>query len=177
MSRRRRRCALFALLLCASSGETLARAEEPDAILSVGLLELFPPTTVALTSELPLGRRVSVAATTGLGVRSLAGGGSTTGWTAMLRPRWYMLGRVTEGLHVDIALAYARAVEGPIQGDLQPPAGLSTGPVAGYETRPFPGPLVLGIELGLLHAVWSAPEGGGVPWLQPWGDVTAGLAF
>jgi hypothetical protein len=177
MSRRRRRGALFALLLCASSGEALARADEPHATLSVGLLELFPPTTVALTTELALGRRVSIAGMTGFGVRSLSGGGSTTGWTAMLTPRWYILGRVAEGLHVDVTLAYARAVEGPLQGDLQPPAGVSTGPVAGYETRPFPGPLVLGIEVGLLHALWSAPEGGGVPWVQPWGDVTAGLAF
>jgi hypothetical protein len=177
MSRRRRRGALFALLLCAWSGEALARADEPHATLSVGLLELFPPTTVALTTELPLGRHVSIAGMTGFGVRSLSGGGSTTGWAAMLTPRWYVLGRVAEGLHVDVTLAYARAVDGPLQGDLQPPAGVSTGPVAGYETRPFPGPLVLGIEVGLLHALWSAPEGGGVPWLQPWGDVTAGLAF
>ena len=177
MSRRRRRGALFALLLCASSGEALARADEPHATLSVGLLELFPPTTVALTTELALGRRVSIAGMTGFGVRSLSGGGSTTGWTAMLTPRWYILGRVAEGLHVDVTLAYARAVDGPLQGDLQPPAGVSTGPVAGYETRPFPGPLVLGIEVGLLHALLSALESGGVPWLQPWGDVTAGLAF
>jgi len=165
------------VLLWASSGEALAHADEPHATLSVGLLELFPPTTVALTTELPLGRRVSIAGMTGFGVRSLSGGGSTTGWTAMLTPRWYVLGRVAEGLHVDVTLAYARAVEGPLQGDLQPPAGVSVGPVVGYETRPFPGPLVLGIEVGLLHALWAAPEGGGVPWLQPWGDVTAGLAF
>ena len=177
MSRRRRRGALFALLLGASSGEALARADEPHATLSVGLLELFPPTTVALTTELALGRHVSVAGMTGFGVRSLSGGGSTTGWAAMLSPRWYVLGRVAEGLHVDVTLAYARAVEGPLQGDLQPPAGVSAGPVVGYETRPFPGPLVLGAELGLLHVLWAAPEGGGVPWLQPWGDVTAGLAF
>jgi hypothetical protein len=172
--------ALVVLLSClsyAAPGEPPARAEEPRATLSVGLLELFPPTTVALTTELPLGRRIALAATTAYGVRSLSGGGSTTGWAGMLAPRFYALGRVAEGLHVDVAFAYARAVEGPIQGDLQPPAGFSVGPVAGYETRPFPGPLVLGIAVGLLHPLWNAPEGGGVPWLQPWGDVTAGLAF
>ena len=177
MGRAGRRAGVFALLLVASSGESLSHAEEPRVTLSVGVLELFPPTTVALTTELPLGRRVSIAALTGFGVRSLAGGGSTTGWTAMLTPRVYVLGRVAEGLHVDATLAYARAVEGPLQGDLQPPAGVSVGPVVGYETRPFPSPLVLGIEVGVLHALWSAPEAGGVPWLQPWGDITAGLAF
>jgi hypothetical protein len=145
--------------------------------VSLGLLELFPPTTVGLTTELTLGRRVSLAGMTGLGVRTLSGGGSTLGWSAMLAPRWYVLGHVAEGLHVDAAVAYARAVEAPLQGDLQPPAGLSVGPVAGYETRPFPGPLVLGIAFGLLHAVWLAPEAGVVPWLQPWGDLTAGLSF
>ena len=150
---------------------------DPVAILSVGLLELFPPTTVAVTAELPVSHRVAIAATTGAGIRSLSGGGSTLAWSGVVMPRWYVLGHVAEGLHVDVAVAYARAVDGPLQSDLEPPAGLSLGPVVGYETRPFPGPLVLGIAVGFLHDVWIAPEAGGVPWVQPWGDVTAGLAF
>ncbi|HEY5242294.1 MAG TPA: hypothetical protein VIJ22_12535 [Polyangiaceae bacterium] len=177
MGRAGRRAGVFALLVVAASGESFARAEEPRATLSVGVLELLPPTTVSLTTEVALGRHFSIAGMTGVGVRSLSGGGTTPGWTEMLTPRWYPHGHLADGLHLDLMLAYARAVEGSLQGDLQPPAGLSFGEGAGYEARPFPAPVVLGIELGLLHLLWAAPEGGAVPWLQPWGDVTAGLAF
>jgi hypothetical protein len=154
-----------------------ARTSDARVTISVGLLELFPPSTVSLITEVALGRRWSVAAATGFGLRSLDGGGTSTGWTATLAPRWYVLGHVAEGLHVGWTLTYARAVEGALQGDLQPPAGASTGPVVGYETTPFPAPLVLGVELGILHAVWLAPEAGAVSWLVPSGDVTAGVVF
>jgi hypothetical protein len=144
--------------------------------ISVGVLELFPPAVVTATSEIALPHRFSLALGSGLGQRALAPSGNTLAWEGMIAPRWYVLGRFEDGLHVGWAVAYARAAQGPVAGDLLPPPGLSTGPLVGYKAR-FPWHLSIGFELGLVHDLWVPREGGDIPWISFWGDLQLGVTL
>jgi hypothetical protein len=147
----------------------------------VGALELFPPGVATVTSEIALPRRFSLALGTGYGARSIDVNGSNAGtaasFIAMVAPRWYLLGRFEEGLHVGWSFAYARAVSGPLAVDLLPPPGLSSGPTFGYKAR-FPWHVSLGFDLGLVHDFWIASEAGqNVPWVYFCGDLQVGVTL
>jgi hypothetical protein len=150
--------------------------------ISLGVLELFPPAVVTVTSEISLPHRFSLALSSGYGTRDVDQNGSTIGttaaWLGMLCPRWYVLGRFEDGLHVGWTFAYARAVNGPValERDLLPPPGFSSGPMVGYKAR-FPWHLSFGFELGVVHDFWIPTEATGVSWVSLWGDLQVGVTL
>ncbi len=148
----------------------------PHVTLSLGVLELFPPAVATITSEIALPHRFSLALSSGFGARELTSGDTTTAWHAMIAPRWYGIGRFEDGLYLGWAFAYARAVDGPVSGDLLPPPGFSTGPLLGYKAR-LPWHLSAGFDLGVVHDLWVPAEGGGVPWVSFWGDLQLGVTL
>jgi hypothetical protein len=148
----------------------------PHATISVGAVALIPPALATVTSEIALPNRFSLAISSGLGVRALAGQGTTAAGHAMLAPRWYVAGDFETGLHVGWAVDYARAVQGPLAGDLLPPPGFSTGPLVGLKER-LPWHLSAAGEVVLMHDIWVPREQGRVPWVSFGGDLQLGVTF
>ncbi len=136
----------FSFLRPASSADTRA-AEAPPlyrpkrVTITVDVLQLVAP-YFALTSELRLARRWSLATTAGAGSRSLdvlGGNATTTALELGVEPRYFPLGTFANGLYVGWSTRFARDVHGPIGfSSMGTPPGLATGAVLGFKSVDVP---------------------------------------